>query len=241
MPQTVPSAGYSPQCEYDFATDNFDLSLLPPVQSAGTPYSGEVDGEVPYSPSNLQQLMALLGDPTQSPPPMFPMSEPYPVKVESLPPAEPLSTGWETQPAFLSPVASPPPYGFVKQEEAGDEEGPDGPGDHKLLREVLKDTSFQKKYNLKPFDIGSLGFGGTVPRKAVKPMDTGEPDGDLEQLDRDTIEPMLSLAIEQMRKDIDTTCSVLGISPGESRKHLRLPTAENALDIISFSSRIDFS
>lgn len=83
---------------------------------------------------------------------------------------------------------------------------PSKPKDHQLLREVLRDTSFQKKYNIKPIDFGFIG--GDI--KMEEPDENAQRD-----LMRENIEPVLSLAIEQMRKEVDTTCAALGISPGE--------------------------
>lgn len=68
------------------------------------------------------------------------------------------------------------------------------PQDHQLLREYLQDTSFQKKHNLKPLALESL-FGGWSTR------------GD--------IEPVFSLALEQIRRDVQDTCAALDIPPGE--------------------------
>lgn len=68
------------------------------------------------------------------------------------------------------------------------------PQDHQLLREYLQDTSFQKKHNLKPLALESL-LGGWGAR------------GD--------IEPVFSLALEQIRKDVEDTCAALDIPPGK--------------------------
>lgn len=86
--------------------------------------------------------------------------------------------------------------------------------DHKLLRQVLRDTSFQEKFNLKPIDFGlGTGFvGNTIKMEEPDIQEMEEITN--EELTRETIEPVLSLAIEQMRKDVDNTCSVLGISQG---------------------------
>lgn len=80
--------------------------------------------------------------------------------------------------------------------------------DHQLLREVLRDTSFQRKYNLRPVDLGSVGTG------FVEDMEAGECVGDLT---REQIEPVLSLAIQQLQKDFDNTCVALGIHPEPRR------------------------
>lgn len=66
--------------------------------------------------------------------------------------------------------------------------------DHQLLREYLQDTSFQRKHNLKPLALESL-FGGWGNR------------GD--------IEPVISLALEHAKKDVQQTCAALNISPGK--------------------------
>ncbi|XP_034952070.1 DNA-binding protein D-ETS-4 [Chelonus insularis] len=80
--------------------------------------------------------------------------------------------------------------------------------DHQLLREVLRDTSFQRKYNLRPVDLGGVGTG------FVEDMESGECVGDLA---REQIEPVLSLAIQQLQKDFDNTCVALGIHPEPRR------------------------
>lgn len=95
-------------------------------------------------------------------------------------------------------------------EEELEKPEPDKPKDHQLLREVLRDTSFQKKYNIRPIDFGFLS--GEI--KMEEPE--GGEQGDLsEQIARENIEPVLNLAIEQMRKDVDSTCATLGISTGK--------------------------
>lgn len=71
--------------------------------------------------------------------------------------------------------------------------------DHQLLREYLQDTSFQRKHNLKPLALESL-FGGWGAR------------GD--------IEPVISLALEHAKKDVQQTCAALNISPGKINIHL---------------------
>lgn len=91
---------------------------------------------------------------------------------------------------------------------------PSVPKDHQLLREVLRDTSFQKKFNIRPIDFGLIG--GDI--KMEEPADESAQ----RDLMRENIEPVLNLAIEQMRKDVDSTCSALGISPGEFFVRLEL-------------------
>lgn len=79
-------------------------------------------------------------------------------------------------------------------EEGATASGANDSKDHQLLREYLQDTSFQRKHNLKPVALESL-FGGWESR------------GD--------IEPVISLAIEQARRDVEDTCAALNISPGK--------------------------
>lgn len=94
-------------------------------------------------------------------------------------------------------------------------------GDHQLLREVLKDTSFQRKYNLKPFDIGDLGTAFKSEDKMEEADGKGVSSGTSSgvcgvDIAQDRIEPMLSLAMEQLREDLSNTCTVLGIARGKS-------------------------
>lgn len=78
------------------------------------------------------------------------------------------------------------------------------PRDHILLRSALEDTSFQKRLNLRPIplELGSVKME--------------ESSGGDEALVAPDIDRVLSMAIEQSRRDVDSTCTVLGISPGES-------------------------
>lgn len=115
-------------------------------------------------------------------------------------------------------------FGEVKQILGDDFKKPEKPKeenqktqDHKLLRQVLRDTSFQKKFNLKPIDFG-LGTGFVGNSIKMEEPDVQEMEEITnEELTRETIEPVLSLAIEQMRRDVDNTCSTLGISQGNTQ------------------------
>lgn len=69
--------------------------------------------------------------------------------------------------------------------------------DHQLLREYLQDNTFQKKHNLKPLALESLFVD-----------DGWDVRGD--------IEPVISLALEHARKDVQQTCVTLNISSGKS-------------------------
>ncbi|KAK4886884.1 hypothetical protein RN001_003155 [Aquatica leii] len=84
--------------------------------------------------------------------------------------------------------------------------------DHQLLREVLRDTSFQKKFNIKPFDFGLMD---NIKMEVPDDRDIINPCSD--ELSRENIDPVLNLAIEQMRKDVNNTCAVLCISPDPSQ------------------------
>ncbi|XP_041973016.1 DNA-binding protein D-ETS-4-like isoform X2 [Aricia agestis] len=76
------------------------------------------------------------------------------------------------------------------------------PRDHVLLRSALEDTSFQKRLNLKPvpIELGNVKMeessGGTEDALAAPDIDR-----------------VLCMAIEQSKRDVDNTCTVLGISP----------------------------
>lgn len=67
--------------------------------------------------------------------------------------------------------------------------------DYQLLREHLQDLSFQKKHNLKPLPLETL---------------FADDEWDVQ----DDIEPVISLALEQARKDVEQTCLTLNISSG---------------------------
>ncbi|XP_050501653.1 DNA-binding protein D-ETS-4 isoform X1 [Diabrotica virgifera virgifera] len=90
---------------------------------------------------------------------------------------------------------------------------PEQPKDHLLLREALRDTSFQKKFNIRPIDFGFL-------ETDIK-MEEPEQDDLMrtcnEEIVNGNIEPVLNMAIEQMRKDVDNTCATLGISADPSQ------------------------
>lgn len=64
--------------------------------------------------------------------------------------------------------------------------------DHQVLRGFLQDTTFQRKHNLKPLPLENL-FGGLTQR------------GD--------IEPVISLALQHAKQEVQATCDALNISP----------------------------
>ncbi|KAJ0179149.1 hypothetical protein K1T71_004861 [Dendrolimus kikuchii] len=73
--------------------------------------------------------------------------------------------------------------------------------DHNLLRSALEDRTFQERLNLRPFplELGSVKME--------------ESSGGDEALVAPDIDRVLSMAIEQSKRDVDNTCTVLGISP----------------------------
>ncbi|XP_026326708.1 DNA-binding protein D-ETS-4-like isoform X4 [Hyposmocoma kahamanoa] len=80
------------------------------------------------------------------------------------------------------------------------------PRDHILLRSALEDTTFQKRLNLRPIPLEL----GTVKMEESSGGANGTGD---EALVAPDIDRVLSMAIEQSKRDVDNTCTVLGISP----------------------------
>lgn len=76
--------------------------------------------------------------------------------------------------------------------------------DHQVLRGFLQDTTFQRKHNLKPLPLENL-FGGLTQR------------GD--------IEPVISLALQHAKQEVQATCNALSISPNPqdwTERHVQL-------------------
>lgn len=90
---------------------------------------------------------------------------------------------------------------------------------HKLLREVLKDTSFQKKYNLRPFDIEGLGTVFQIEGKNSFDKHTLKEEVCDVNFAEGIIAPVLSKAIEQLMQDVDNTSVMLGIPRGMTPIH----------------------
>jgi len=98
-----------------------------------------------------------------------------------------------------------------------------GPQENPLLKQCLQDTSFQTKYNLKPFNFGvTTGFVSEqsstklkeIQRSEVKQEPQVEGHKPLKPTLSDVkIEPLLDLAADQVRKEIANTCEMLTISP----------------------------
>lgn len=98
--------------------------------------------------------------------------------------------------------------------------------EHTLLKQCLQDTSFQTKYNLKPFDFGvTTGFVSEQSSTKLKAMQRSDVKKEpLSEGPRQThkplkptlsdvkIEPLLDLAADQVSKEITNTCEMLSIS-----------------------------
>ena len=82
---------------------------------------------------------------------------------------------------------------------------PQTTNDHPLLRQVLEDFPFESKFG---DDFGSSS-AETEFRCQVK----SELDDSLSEAVK--MSPVISLAVEQVKKDIDTTCQILRIAPGK--------------------------
>lgn len=117
--------------------------------------------------------------------------------------------------------------------------------DHQLLRSVLRDTSFQKKFNIKQFDLpraeteSSTGFEKEVKMEGESSQEKNAEGSEMvEELTREKIEPVFSLAIEQIKRDVDNTCNILGIASGEFHIFLWFyssgSTTSNIRDFLSF-------
>ena len=87
-----------------------------------------------------------------------------------------------------------------------------------LLKQCLSDTSFQTRYNLKPFNFGvTTGFvtdKKSDNRSEVKEEpETGQGHKPIKPTLSDVkIEPLLDLAADQVKKEISQTCQALSIS-----------------------------
>lgn len=105
-------------------------------------------------------------------------------------------------------------------------QGPHHQQEHTLLKQCLQDTSFQTKYNLKPFDFGvTTGFVSEQSSTKLKAMNRSDVKKEpLSEGSRQAhkplkptlsdvkIEPLLDLAADQVNKEITNTCEMLSIS-----------------------------
>ena len=120
------------------------------------------------------------------------------------------STGVKIEPLdFLSPKPSSVSHTVTSQ--AGNSET-----SNQLLKQCLQDDSFKTKWDLKPFDFGvTTGFISERSKAAVEQRSVQKKEEDSEEKSEVKIEPVLDLAVEQVKKDIESTCSMLGIPSGE--------------------------
>ena len=104
-----------------------------------------------------------------------------------------------------SPMSMPTPQGQrIKQELPGSPVSTANDGSTPLLRQVLMDKSFEAKFDVK------VNFGMQV-KAEVK----SEPETVSASLEEVKMDPVISLAMEQVKKDIETTSQILRISPGK--------------------------
>jgi len=87
-----------------------------------------------------------------------------------------------------------------------------------LLRQCLEDTTFQKKLNYKPIEIPSSSFLDDNDAMLLRDLGglsntSSTPEGVGSNLELNQIEPVFSLAFEQIGTDIQNTCNLLAISP----------------------------
>ena len=144
----------------------------------------------------------------------FPPSFPAGQQTYNLPQSVPAypdssSSGVKIEPLdFLSPKPSSASHTVTSQ--AGNSET-----SNQLLKQCLQDDSFKTKWDLKPFDFGvTTGFISERSKAAVEQRSVQKKEEE-EAKSEVKIEPVLDLAVEQVKKDIESTCSMLGIPSGE--------------------------
>lgn len=125
----------------------------------------------------------------------------------------------ETKSELLRSILEKSP---LENPRSGDDKAEGTDDNHKLLREVLKDTSFQKKYNLRPFDIEGLGTGFQMEAKDKPEKGSLKEEVCDMNLTEGSIAPVLSKAIEQLMQDVDNTSIMLGIPRGKISNNLLL-------------------
>ncbi|XP_065158566.1 DNA-binding protein D-ETS-4 isoform X2 [Atheta coriaria] len=282
MAQIVPSAGFTPPCDYSNFADTFDLSLLPPLSpnfyQSQPPVPKIFSSFYPDSPQEPEietpDFQKLLDKNPTSPPLSniyleVPSSKNYPNSpvgaIYSPQLLSPNSGAYSPeislygQDFYNTPIKQEAYYGelpkdtdenvlellgntlldkpCIKEEKTADiyndlmqfenqaqiSECNEQKKDHQLLREVLRDTSFQRKHNIKPLDFPNFELDIKMEQKT---------DDEYVELARENIEPVLNMAIEQMRKDVSKTCSALSISPDPSQW-----SQSNVLSWLEFTSR----
>jgi len=109
------------------------------------------------------------------------------------------------------------PLEFLERPALISEQGDNNP----LLKQCLSDTSFQTRYNLKPFNFGvTTGFVSDKKSTSSRSEVKEEPERGHKPLKPSLsdvkIEPLLDLAADQVKKEISQTCEALSISPNPS-------------------------
>ena len=93
-----------------------------------------------------------------------------------------------------------------------------------LLKQCLSDTSFQTRYNLKPFNFGvTTGFLSDKKSNTRSEVKEEPEKSEAVQAHKPLkptlsdvkIEPLLDLAADQVKKEISQTCEALSISPSK--------------------------
>ena len=82
-----------------------------------------------------------------------------------------------------------------------------------LLRQVLEDRTFEQKFGVKPMDfvMESSTLGSIEKLLGEAPTENTEALANVSNISNN---PVISLAMDQVKKDILTTCEILSISPG---------------------------
>jgi len=154
-----------------------------------------------------EQDMALSLDTGLSAPfPAFPgaSSQPYPSPLAAPTFPEAPAPGVKLEPLDFQPPKTAPSHTATSQT-----------GSSHLLKQ-LQDDSFKTKWDLKPFDFGgTTGFISERSKAAAQRSEQKK--GEVAKSDV-KIEPVLDLAVEQVKKDIESTCSMLGISSADPKK-----------------------
>ena len=155
-----------------------------------------------------EQDMALSLDTGLSAPfPAFPgaSSQPYPSPLAAPTFPEAPAPGVKLEPLDFQPPKTAPSHTATSQT-----------GSSHLLKQ-LQDDSFKTKWDLKPFDFGgTTGFISERSKAAAQRSEQKK--GEVAKSDV-KIEPVLDLAVEQVKKDIESTCSMLGISSAGEYSH----------------------
>ena len=87
-----------------------------------------------------------------------------------------------------------------------------------LLRQVLEDKSFEQKFGVKPMDfVMEPSTLGSIEKALGGSHTEGNTAFEKQDVDVISNNPVISLAMDQVKKDIHTTCEILSISPGNDQ------------------------